>query len=285
MEFSGGTWQAGVQEAAGVFKRSGTYYYFTSLCNGWKSSQTRYRTASSMAGPWTANAIVPTNPLSENSFDTQHDFVLPIAGPSSTTYVFFGDRWTNFRAPSGAEDVGRYGWFPLSFDVAGVPTINAPNYASNGGDWELQIGQAAPVADQVQNPGFEADFQYWSATGNASIATAAAEVHSGTKALKSWSSDPYVSSVQNASMTNVPAGTYTASVWSRAGGSFTRRAFEVYVNDVKVSELSLPATTTWTRYSIPISSVPASARIKLGVALNANGGAWTQFDDFALNRN
>ncbi len=180
VEFSGGTWQAGVQEAASVFKRDGRYYYFTSLCNGWKSSQTRYRTATSMAGPWTSNAVVPTNPPSSNSFNTQHDFVLPIAGPT-TTYVYFGDRWSNFRTPTGSEDTGRYGWFPLSFDASGVPTINAPNYAANGGDWQLELG-TTQVSEQVQNPGFESDFQHWTFSGNASIATAAAEVHSGTQA-------------------------------------------------------------------------------------------------------
>ncbi|HMJ14899.1 MAG TPA: family 43 glycosylhydrolase, partial [Polyangiaceae bacterium] len=228
VEFSGGTWQAGVQEAAHVFKRNGRYYYFTSLCNGWKSSQTRYRTAASMAGPWTSNAIVPTNPPSSNSFNTQHDFVLPIPGPA-TTYVYFGDRWSNFRAPTGSDDTGRYGWFPLSFDATGVPTINAPNYAANGGDWQLQIGASAPVSDQLQNPGFESDFQHWTFSGNASIATAAAEVHSGTKAVKAWSRTAYQTTVQNASASNSAGGTYSATVWSRAGGSFNRRVFEVYV--------------------------------------------------------
>ena len=40
-----------VREAASVVKRGSTYYYFTSRCYGWKSSETKYRTASKMNGP------------------------------------------------------------------------------------------------------------------------------------------------------------------------------------------------------------------------------------------
>lgn len=289
VEFSGGKWMAGVQEAAAVFKRNGTYYYFTSLCNGWKSSPTRYRTATSMAGPWTANAIVPTNPSSGDSFNTQHDFVLPITGTTDTTYVFFGDRWNNFRASTGAADVGLYAWYPLSFGSTGVPTINAPNYAANGGDWQLEVGDGSaeppdPTDTQLENADFEADLQHWTVSGNASIATSAAEVHGGAKALKAWSRAPYTTVARNASANAVAAGSYSLSVWSRAGGTFTRRALEVYVDGQKAAELALPASSAWTSYSVDAIAVPDGARIEIGVALNAEGGAWTQFDDFALER-
>jgi hypothetical protein len=49
--------------------------------------------------------------------------------------------------------------------------------------------------------------------------------------------------------------------------------------------ISIAATTAWTAYSIANLSVPAGARVKLGIALDADAGAWTQFDDFALRRN
>ncbi len=56
------------------------------------------------------------------------------------------------------------------------------------------------------------------------------------------------------------------------------------MNDVRVRELALPATTAWTAYSLTNVSVPAGARVRLGIALDADAGAWTQFDDFALQR-
>lgn len=35
--------------------------------------------------------------------------------------------------------IGRQAWFPLSFDAAGAPTLNAPDFAANGGDWTLDL--------------------------------------------------------------------------------------------------------------------------------------------------
>jgi hypothetical protein len=120
VEFSGGSWPAGVQEAASIIKRGSTYYYFTSKCAGWASSETRYRTASSMAGPWSKNEMVATKPSTGNSFNTQHDFVLPITGSSTTTYLYCGDRWSNYTG----NGVGKNAWFPMTFDENGIPTIN-----------------------------------------------------------------------------------------------------------------------------------------------------------------
>lgn len=284
-EFTGGTWRAGVQEAAGVFKRNNTYYYFTSTCAGWNSSETRYRTATSMAGPWSNNAIVPTNAHHDSSYNTQHDFVLPVVGTTTTTYMYCGDRWSNFTG----KGVGRNAWFPLSFDAAGVPAINGPDYLTNGGDWLLDAttGEwSVPVANLIKNPGFENDFANWTYTGNASIATATAEVNpGGAKAVKSWSSSAYTTTLTNASATNCVAGTYTAQVYSRAGGTFTQRVLEVYINGTRVAERTFPVTTTWTAYPLNNIPVPAGATVSISIRLTANANAWTQFDDFSLIRN
>jgi len=117
------------------------------------------------------------------------------------------------------------------------------------------------------------------------VATAAAEVHSGGKAVKAWGTSAYQASLQSAPITSGAAGTFTAAVWSRAGGSFNRRVLEVYVNDVKTRELALPSDSTWSRYAITDVAAPASARVKVAIALSSPGRGWTQFDDFALQRN
>ncbi|MRG44199.1 family 43 glycosylhydrolase [Chitinophaga sp. SYP-B3965] len=276
-EFSGGTWMAGVQEAAAIFKRGSTYYYFTSLCNGWPSSVSRYRTASSMSGPWSNNAIVPTNPSSTNSFNTQHDFILPITGTAGTTYMFCGDRWSNFTG-SG---IGFYGWYPLTFDASGVPTINAPG----NGDWVLDLAAgtwSTPSTNLLLNPGFESDFSNWTTAGNASVATDPLEIHSGVRAAKTWSASAYTTSMQNASATNLAAGSYTTSVWSRGSGTFSQRVLQVYVNNVMIREKTLPVGTTWRLDTIRNVAASAGANIKVGVSFNASASAWTQVDDFEL---
>lgn len=109
-----------VREAAAIIKRGNTYYYFTSKCSGWNSSATKYRTASNINGPWSEAKEVATSPWSGTSFNTQHDFVLPVVGTKTTSYIYCGDRWSNYTGLG----IGRNAWFPMTFDEKGVPTIN-----------------------------------------------------------------------------------------------------------------------------------------------------------------
>lgn len=103
------------REAASIFKKDGIYYYFTSKCMGWESSQTKYRTAESMEGPWSPAKPVRTIPYSVDSYNTQHDFVLTIVGSKTTSYIYCGDRWSNYTK----KGIGRNAWFPLEFDDSG----------------------------------------------------------------------------------------------------------------------------------------------------------------------
>lgn len=131
------------QEAAALFKRGSLYYHIMSDTRGWRPSVTRYRTAGSVgpASVWSALKEVKLLPAGDAySFRTQHDFVLPITGSDSTTYVYCGDRWSLYGETDYGGAVGRQAWFPLTFDANGAPTLNAPGFAANGGDWTLDPG-------------------------------------------------------------------------------------------------------------------------------------------------
>ncbi|MCM3626271.1 hypothetical protein M3194_02670 [Paenibacillus glycanilyticus] len=276
-EFSGGTWDNGdIREAASIFKRNGKYYYFTSNTRGWKSSDTAYRTAESMAGPWSERKPVVTSPSSADSFNTQHDFVLEVQGSQGTTYVYGGDRWSNYSG--GDMSKGVYAWYPLSFAADGTPTING--YAN----WTIDPLQGTWSANNstLQNPGFESDLSSWTYAGNLSIATDPAEVHSGSKSAKSYSTSAYTTLLENTSASAVSGGTYTAKVWHRSGNTFASKKFQVYVNGALAKELNLPTTTTWTEYSIGGINVPEGATIKLSISASGNASAWAQYDDFSL---
>lgn len=92
------------REAAAMFKRAATYYYIMSETRGWRPSNTWYRTASSV-GPvaqWSALLQVAVTPAGDAySFRTQHDFVLPFTGSSTTTYIYCGDTNWNGKADNG----------------------------------------------------------------------------------------------------------------------------------------------------------------------------------------
>jgi hypothetical protein len=134
VEFSGGTWKkydGDHREAHAVFKRDGIYYHFSSNTRGFRPSETSYRTATNMIGPWSERKVVPTDPHTETSFQTQHDFVLTVNGSAGTTYVYVGDRWPNLVNPAIEDEedkyvgtTGYYAWFPITFDENGVPTIH-----------------------------------------------------------------------------------------------------------------------------------------------------------------
>ncbi|NOT94947.1 MAG: family 43 glycosylhydrolase [Nitrospira sp.] len=107
------------REAPSIVKIGSTYYCFFSGLVGWNSSATKYMTATSMAGPWSATTTVTTAPFSSNSFNTQHDFIISVPGTAGTAYLYAGDRWNQYTGVG----VGKNAWFPLTF-ANGVPTIN-----------------------------------------------------------------------------------------------------------------------------------------------------------------
>jgi Glycosyl hydrolases family 43/F5/8 type C domain len=121
-------WDIPSREAPHIFKRNGIYYYGTSRTAGIQSSGTSYYTATNLAGPWSPPKPLST-PGSNNSWDSQVDFVYPIQGSQGTLYMFDGDRWTK-NLPEGRN--GDYIWLPMEFD-GDVPTVNYYQ------DWDLNL--------------------------------------------------------------------------------------------------------------------------------------------------
>jgi hypothetical protein len=119
-------WDIRGREAPHIFKRNGLYYYGTSRTAGIQSSGTSYYTAKDLAGPWSPGKPLAT-PGSDNSWDSQVDFVYPIQGAQGTLYMYVGDRWTK-NLPQGRN--GDYIWLPLEFD-GDEPKLNYYQ------DWEL----------------------------------------------------------------------------------------------------------------------------------------------------
>lgn len=275
-EFTGGTWPDGVREAAAIFHRDSTYYYFTSTCNGWNSSKTMYRTASAMSGPWSDATDVPCNTFTTDSFNTQHDFVLTVTGSEETSYIYCGDRWTNYTGVG----IGRNAWFPITFDVKGIPTINGFE------SWAIDVAtgkMVLPVDPNIlKNPGFEGDYAEWTKAGNVDIATAEAEIHTGGKAIKCWSSEPYTLWMENSSASNLAAGTYKAGVFARGGGTWKEQKLQIFINGTKVNEVDIPGNTNWTQYTIDNINIPAGAEVKVCLWVNSEGNTWAQYDDFSL---
>lgn len=123
-------WDIPSREAPHIFKRNGIYYYGTSLTDWVASSGTKYYTATDIAGPWSPAKPMET-PGSDNSWDSQVDFVFPIEGSEGTVYMFAGDRWT--KDPEAGRN-GDYVWLPMEFD-GDEPIVNYHQ------DWDVDLSK------------------------------------------------------------------------------------------------------------------------------------------------
>jgi hypothetical protein len=48
--------------------------------------------------------------------------LMPVHGSRSTAYLYAGDRWGQFD--QRVRGIGRYGWYPMTFDATGKPIID-----------------------------------------------------------------------------------------------------------------------------------------------------------------
>jgi hypothetical protein len=123
-------WNIPSREAPHIFKRNGIYYYGTSRTAGIRSTPTAYYTATNLAGPWSPPRVLST-PGSDNSWDTQCDFVFPIQGAQGTIFMYAGDRWIKNQGRQGD-----YLWLPLEFN-GDVPVLNYNQ------DWDFNLSAGA----------------------------------------------------------------------------------------------------------------------------------------------
>lgn len=139
----------------------------------------------------------------------------------------------------------------------------------------------------ISNPGLENDFASWTTSGLISVEDVLvdpANVHSGARSARTWQSTAYAATLRSETI-HPSAGVYTATVWSRAGGIFGNRELQVYINGASSYQFAIPVASSWTEYSISGINIPAGATVQVGISINGNGGAWTQFDDFSLRKN
>jgi len=74
--------------------------------------------ATALAGPWSELKVLPTKPTSTDSFNTRHDFVIPVTGSEKTAHVYVDDRYSLHHG----RGIGRNIFLPLLWDD-GEPTL------------------------------------------------------------------------------------------------------------------------------------------------------------------
>jgi hypothetical protein len=105
---------SGEIEGTHLFKRNGYYYWIGSEKAGWRGSKSKFIKATSMTGLKNNSGYTTlsySGPGSDTGFDSQCDFVLPIAG--SSTYMLCKDKWSYFNSALGTGDQV---WLPLQWN-------------------------------------------------------------------------------------------------------------------------------------------------------------------------
>jgi hypothetical protein len=96
------------REAPAAFQYRGRYFLITSKCSGWAPNAALYAVASSIMGPWKVMGNPTVGPGSDQTFNSQSTYVLPVAGRRGAL-IFLADRWN-------ADDLAdsRHLWLPIS---------------------------------------------------------------------------------------------------------------------------------------------------------------------------
>ncbi|MBC1501790.1 hypothetical protein HB943_14405 [Listeria weihenstephanensis] len=258
------------REAASIFKRNGVYYYFTSRCEGFKSSGTNYRTATSIMGDWSEQEAVQTANSNTNSYNSQHDFILPITGTKETLYMFAGDRW------EGAKSA--YQWSPLIFDSKGVPTI----------DGSEDVWSVTTIANPVLNPSFEDSIgqviSNWNKTADMTGSPyvekhdLAADLNNQLTfyAKKSEKSNVYQT------LPGLANGTYQMTISYKSSGDHVKSY--MYVKDYggEEQQVNLPTTTSWAVISTAVDVTDGKATI--GFYVESPTKKWLNIDHVQFTR-
>jgi hypothetical protein len=94
-------------ESPAMARIGDTYYLFGSHLTGWSTNDNQYATASSITGTWSSwRSFAPSG---TNTCNSQTTSIQPVAGSSTTSYVFMADRWNGNNLTDS-----RYIWEPLN---------------------------------------------------------------------------------------------------------------------------------------------------------------------------
>ncbi|MFF1418147.1 family 43 glycosylhydrolase [Streptomyces sp. NPDC058280] len=268
-----------VHEAPAIVKAGATYYMFASGKDWWNATPTSYRTSSDLTG-WSGWKTVPTEPSSANSFGTQFEQIIPVVGSQGTSYLYNGDRYSQFKdgAAPAPDGVGRKAWYPVTF-ASGIPKLHGST------DVDVDAAAGTLTVNEVANGRFDQDAAgvappQWDVSGTAG----AAKTDVGTngpddRQLTMWHPSPYSAWVRQD--LTLPNGTYTLSFDHKSSGGQNLAYAEVKNHggpDIRTDlRTSRPG---WTKRTVTFTVTTGTARI--GIWTDGPGGTWLNIDNVSV---
>ncbi|WP_433019077.1 family 43 glycosylhydrolase [Kribbella sp. CA-294648] len=265
-------------EAPGIVKVGSTYYMFASGKNWWAPTATAYRTSTNLTN-WSAWATVPTRPSSADSFATQFEQIIPVTGTSGTSYLFNGDRYSQFAggsvpAPDGA---GRNAWYPLTF-AGGVPTLHgATGVNVNAAAGTLQWN---PVANgRFDQTGAGPTVPQWPVTGTTDAVKTEATTTSNRNKLTFWKNAAYIASASQT--VPLPNGTYKLQFSYRSSGGQNNASLKLKGHGgTDITSDLTTATSTWTTTTVTFTVTTGT--VTLLAAADSPASKWMNLDNISI---
>jgi hypothetical protein len=268
-------------EAPGIVKVGSTYYLFASGMNWWAGTPTAYRTSTNLT-TWSAWSNVVNQPATSTSFGTQFEQIIPVTGSQGTSYLYNGDRYSQFYggkdpAPGG---IGRNDWYPVTFD-AGVPTL----YGAT--DVSVDAGAGTLDVNYVANGRFDQDvagtsIPQWTTTGTAgavkvedtpSTVTNRQLTLGSAGAFNAWAA-------QNVTL---PNGTYTLTFDVKSSGGANNAYFSVKnYGGAEVQTSVKSAQATWATKTVTFTV--STSGVRIGVWLDGTGGQSVNIDNVSIRK-
>ncbi|KAF5338414.1 hypothetical protein D9758_012213 [Tetrapyrgos nigripes] len=140
-------------ESPGIIKKNGAYYLFASHTTGWDPNPNKFFRATSLAGPWSAQADIAPQPV--RTYFSQNAYDMPLGSDG----IYMGDRWRPSLLGSS-----RYVWYPLSWasgspqivpaDVWSVNVAAGTYTAATGTTYEAENGVLSGSSQLLSGSGF-----------------------------------------------------------------------------------------------------------------------------------
>ncbi|WP_447913565.1 family 43 glycosylhydrolase [Microbacterium phyllosphaerae] len=278
------TWTGdyGHHEAPGIVKVGSTYYLFASGMNWWAGTPTSYRTSTDLQ-TWSTWSNVANQPASSTSFGTQFEQIIPVVGTAGTSYLYNGDRYSQFygggsAAPGG---IGRNAWYPVTFS-SGVPMLHGAT------DVAVNASAGTLAWNRVANGRFDQDvasasIPQWSSSGTAgavkvqdttSTASNRQLTLGNATAFNAWASQDL----------SVPNGTYTLKFDYKSSGGANNAYISLKNHGAVESQTSVKsAQGVWMTKTVTFEVT--TGKVRIGAWLDGSGGQWLNLDNVSIWKN
>ncbi|RPK55086.1 Glycosyl hydrolases family 43 [Streptomyces sp. ADI96-02] len=268
------------KEAPAIVKDNGTYYLFASGMDYWDATATSYRASSTLGGwdkaaPW---STVATRPSSDNSFGTQFEQIIPVVGSKGTSYLYNGDRYSQFYKPGGSPapgGIGRNAWYPLTFEGSG-PVLHGYT------DVDVDAAAGTITGNRVANGRFDQDIAgtrvpQWKVTGPGKVEEST--LGDGRRQLAVWDDAAYTSWISQE--VALPNGSYELSFDYRSSGGQKSAYVEVKGHGGSAVPVHLTAKQdTWATKKLTFTV--SSGKVNLGIWSDSPAGKWLNIDNVSI---